>query len=143
MTRSPTDCASGNPFATKHIELVIAPAVVTVYRVRYKRHRASGTHWTEYRRFNSLGAAVRRVAWWIIGDRYDMFHAYNPDPPLPGHLPDCCCDDGPLCTGNPWDQCPLHDREDGYFRRLHNRMSQWIEKGFMLSGAIQASTGLP
>ncbi len=130
-----THAAEAGAFRTERVGLVVVPAVVTVYRVRYKRYRANGTHWTQYKRFNSLKAATARIAWWIIGDRYDTFHAY--DPPLPGYLPECGCEDNPEIVGQPWEQCPLHNRDDGYFRRLHGRVARWIEKGYLLPGAIQ------
>ncbi len=119
----------------------IEPVQTIVHRVRYKTE-----HGTNYKTFATRQAAIKRIAWWLLGSRYpDWFMSerrYMPslsDPPHPLPLCDCSQDDVDewgRCYAPEWLICPLHNRDDGYFRRWHKRVVNWIEKGFILPDSM-------
>jgi len=77
---------------------------------------------------------MSRIAWWLIFDKYsttydhDLTDILNPTviEKLPPHY-DCECGEGdPYNNVYGWEDCPIHDRETGYFRRLHDRLTTFL-----------------
>jgi len=129
-------------YTVDRVEFVVAPREVVRYFVRFKKHYRDGhTSTTKYKSFATLRGAASRIAWWIIGERYDVamqqFDALPKDYRFPAFLPGCDCWD----RSRGWDGCALHDRDNGYFSRLHDRVADWIEKGYLMKGAIQETGG--
>jgi len=89
---------------------------VTQYRVRHGRHVATVA---------SLKTAANRAAWWMIFDKYSNDDpAYRGDPWHPRI--ECTCYKSNDDWDADWSSCPLHDRQDGYFRRLHTRLARQL-----------------
>lgn len=99
--------------------------IVSVYRIRNTR-----TNSLKYRR--TLKGTMRAVAWAMIWDRYEGFteipdfkefggRRYETKRPA-GY--ECDCQN----TGDfpEWHSCPLHDRHDGYYKRLQRRLSVYL-----------------
>lgn len=98
------------------------------YRVFY-RYRGK----RRYADFNTPIKAVERAAWWMIYDKYGA--EFDDDAPkrfiAPAWMACECADDHPRDSwgqqaGFDWYDCRVHDRDNGYFRRLHDRLVRYI-----------------
>ena len=102
--------------------------VVPVYRIR-----------GDAKKFRTYKAVINRLAWKLVFDKYGTrFNSDYIDPwlplkndvydPLPPHY-ECTCAannvvDGEYCQ--PHVNCPVHDRESGYLKRLHDRLARFL-----------------
>jgi len=124
------------------VKLEIEREVVEVYRVRYTSEQtwphpsSDPLPRRKYKTLFTLKGALEKAAWWIIWDRYGYWADGQDDQWAPSHLPECSCygidNSYHLC----WEDCELHDRDSGYFRRLHTRLVRWLETGYVLPGSI-------
>ena len=106
--------------------------IVPVYRIKGDSSRKA------YRTYKGV---VSRLAWKMVADKYWGRMTYNNSQnhdsfgfeleKLPGDL-ECECiseadlkADGMYYTET-WECCPIHDRETGYLRRLHDRLVAYI-----------------
>jgi hypothetical protein len=89
---------------------------VTQYRVRHGRHVATVA---------SLKTAANRVAWWMIFDKYRSDEPMSSNDPWHPRI-ECNCHKAQDDWDADWLPCPLHNRQDGYFRRLHTRLSRQL-----------------
>ena len=100
-------------------EFEIVP--IQALRIRYKGRDGTRRYYTATTR----AALRKRLGWWVIFDKHTE-QAWQ------GSLPDgteCECDN--YGGGPEWDGCPIHDRHEGYFRRLHTRIIRQIAAGIM------------
>jgi hypothetical protein len=103
------------------------------FKVRY--HGPNGER--RYMRFPTADKAIERVAWWWILDKYsqrieytdlwtgDGYPVFNRKPPY-----ECTCDysaENTIAQMYHWEGCELHDRNEGYFKRVHERLVRWIK----------------
>lgn len=90
----------------------------------------------------TLCGVYSKFAWVLIADKHGVLDCVED---LRGMECDCCPygwyatpdeDCGP-------DGCDLHDRETGYFRRLHDRIVRWLKAGYIKpeSGTIATERG--
>lgn len=102
---------------------------VAVYRVKGDR-----------KTFRTYPAAVSRLAWVLVFEKYgDVFdedcgEVYPKTEPVFSEK--CDCRAGKIYPYDPvfddetpapnYYLCPVHDRDNGYLRRLHDRLSRWI-----------------
>lgn len=105
-----------------------------VYEVRYTERRSTPGYQHRGVIRASLRGAASRLAWMMLFDKYDGEEAgrYIDGEFVRGAVAGMECDCG-HAVGNPgnpdyWDpaECPLHDRQSGYFRRLHDRLTTFI-----------------
>ena len=91
-----------------------------VYEVKYRRHRHGRDGRTKRTWRATAGGAATHLAWRMIWDKYGAVDGH------PRGLT-CQCDDERAVYGDaPWEHCPLHDHETGYYRRLHDRLAAFI-----------------
>lgn len=107
------------------IELV--PVTVQPVRVRYNWKNVKRN-----RKFFSRQEAIGRVAWWMILDGRGTIAVeeiayptnlgiYDFKPPK--HL-DCDCEASMHAPR--WEGCEVHNRQTGYYTRLHRRLVRWL-----------------
>jgi len=110
-----------------------------VYTVKYRpRHGPKYPARQVWR--GTLKGAASALAWRMIWDKYDSFKKPRAmygqsliDYRYPPHLTCNCdqekevydCGTGPY-TAAGWVDCPIHDHETGYYRRLHDRLAAFI-----------------
>jgi hypothetical protein len=104
------------------------PLPEPAYRVKIK----NGNNRATYRYFINRRKAVRFVSWHMIWEKYRPFPGTTPQEtaPFPSRF-ECTCDNAEWGTGVDWIGCEVHDRRDGYFSRLAERIARWIEAGYM------------
>ena len=109
--------------------------VVPVYRIKNDSSRKT------YRTYNGV---VRHLAWKMISNKYwghmsytnadvvvDDFWKFYELEKLPGNL-ECDCRSkedliaDEMYNTETWECCPIHDRETGYLRRVHNRLVRYL-----------------
>jgi hypothetical protein len=113
------------------MKIAIVPEQATIYRVRY--HGPNGER--RYRTLFDRDKAVDLVAWWMIFDKYNSLKEIGewlsslPEY-KPKHRPpfDCACKSADE-YGPEWVGCPLHDRDTGYYARLHERVVRMLRRG--------------
>ena len=101
-----------------------------MYRVRFK----SKNGYRRYGDFPTLYSASSRIAWWMIGSKYNYWDK-EISPQVRGVC--TCGEEDKLSSSHlpEWYCCELHDRENGYFRRVHERLVRWILMGMATSNA--------
>ena len=111
-------------------------AKIAAYRATYKFHHSHGnvTASPKYVIRATLRGAASKIAWWMIEDKY-LLGIYGLDiknsltityRPAPRGLV-CECDaEEALYGGDPWSECPLHNRVNGYYKRVHDRLADYI-----------------
>ena len=107
-----------------------------VYTVKYRRHRHGANDQLKQAWRGTVKGAAAHLAWRMIwdkyGDRYELSPelAYYDQSKLVRFLPTrflCACDYELALYGDaPWQCCPLHNRDTGYYRRLHDRLAAFI-----------------
>ena len=84
--------------------------VVKTYRIK------GGNHYV-FRR--TLKGAFSKLAWWMIFDKYTVYSDYK----VPsGKECECWTEDGYPRH----DECELHDRYYGYYKRVHTRLVLYL-----------------
>ena len=82
------------------------------------------------RYYRTLPGAMSRIAWWLIFSKYYTEYDGIVNQDIIEHLPPhYACECGK--HGSPHEEpehtlCPIHDRETGYFKRLHDRLTSFL-----------------
>lgn len=105
--------------------ITATPLPEPAYRVKIK----NGNNRATYRYFINRRRAVRFVAWHMIWEKYEPGTTYRDIDSWPKRY-DCTCDSKDEWSTD-WVGCEVHDRRDGYFSRLAERIARWIEAGYM------------
>lgn len=95
---------------------------ITSYKVRYNFRGNK-----RYQKFFTLEKAVDKIGWWMIFDKYkteitkgaDFFGESEVVTKNPSWL---VCECESRINDYDWKSCPIHDRETGYFARLHKKL---------------------
>jgi hypothetical protein len=108
------------------MSIEITSKSVPMYSVRY-----DGKYGIQRRkRFVTRRAAISRVAWWMIFDKYRDYEWANGimdrGAPVAVHPPVGC-----ECRGEygapDWSGCPVHDHGTGYYAKVHRRLVRFME----------------
>jgi hypothetical protein len=92
-----------------------------VFRVKTKEKKFPA----KFKYFTTPGAAAKYMAWQLIADKHRV---YDSDYTVHGIVCECMTENGSseFWREAEWADCPLHDRRDGYYARLHKRMKARI-----------------
>ena len=108
-------------------KIIVEPKQMWHVRFNSKRH---GFPNRKYANFATIRATAKAIAWWMIWDKYNEYRynshvSSNKFYDRIGELCDCHGGYG-YNEYPPWEDCPLHNRVDGYFKMLHERLMAWI-----------------
>lgn len=105
--------------------------------------------------YTSRKTARNKVAWRILyengrlGEQISVPDIFGDGVAAPGGWAnirhECNCNemegwDGES-LGKDSNDCPLHNRHNGYYKRLHDRIVRWLEKGYMAPDSGLANKG--
>ena len=90
-------------------------------------------HNGRYKTYATKKGALSRLAWWLIFDKYEPLVPYGYDGYAPEKNKKCECIPtidtyGEFDGRADWMGCPIHDRNTGYYKRLHDRyVRYWLK----------------